>query len=43
MNEVYQQYFPGVLPARSLVIVPAARGPISFDAIAYRPAAQAAS
>jgi 2-iminobutanoate/2-iminopropanoate deaminase len=37
MNEVYTEYFTGVLPARSLVPVPAARGPVSFDAIAYVP------
>jgi 2-iminobutanoate/2-iminopropanoate deaminase len=37
MNEVYVQYFTGVLPARSLVPVPGARGPVSFDAIAYVP------
>lgn len=37
MNEVYRQYFTGVLPARSLVLVAGARGPISFDAIAVVP------
>lgn len=38
VNEVYREYFPGpVLPARSLVPVPGARTPVSFDAIAYRP------
>jgi 2-iminobutanoate/2-iminopropanoate deaminase len=37
VNEIYQTYFPGpVLPARSLVPVPGARSPVSFDAIAYR-------
>ena len=37
MNEVYRQYFTGILPARSLVLVAGARGPISFDAIAAVP------
>jgi len=37
VNEVYRTYFTGpVLPARSLVPVPGARTPVSFDAIAYR-------
>lgn len=37
VNEVYQQYFTGpLLPARSLIAVPGARSPVSFDAIAYR-------
>ncbi len=39
MNDVYRQYFTGVLPARALVSVPGARGPIGFDAIAYLPEA----
>ena len=39
VNEVYREYFTGpVLPARSLVPVPGARTPVSFDAIAYRTA-----
>lgn len=37
MNEVYQQFFSAPLPARSLVPVPGSRGPVSFDAVAYRP------
>jgi len=36
VNEVYRDYFAGpVLPARSLVPVPGARLPVTFDAIAY--------
>ncbi len=34
VNEVYQTYFRGTLPARSLVIV-ADGSPVSFDAIAF--------
>lgn len=37
MNEVYREFFTGVLPARSLVPVPGSRGPVSFDAIGYIP------
>jgi 2-iminobutanoate/2-iminopropanoate deaminase len=37
MNEVYVRSFTGVLPARSLVMTPTARGPVSFDAIAAVP------
>ncbi|TAK25519.1 MAG: hypothetical protein EPO26_03905 [Chloroflexota bacterium] len=38
INEVYTQYFANEpRPARSLVTVPAARSPVSFDAIAYVP------
>ena len=37
VNEAYCEYFSGpVLPARSLVPVPGARLPVTFDAIAYR-------
>jgi 2-iminobutanoate/2-iminopropanoate deaminase len=38
INEVYQQYFASEpRPARALVPVASARGPVSFDAIAYVP------
>jgi len=37
INEVYAQYVPDPKPVRSLVVVQGARGPVSFDAIAYVP------
>lgn len=37
INEVYAQYIPDPKPVRSLVLVQGARGPVSFDAIAYVP------
>jgi 2-iminobutanoate/2-iminopropanoate deaminase len=35
MNEVYRQYFTGVLPARTLVVVPGSPSLIGFDAIGF--------
>lgn len=38
VNEVYTQYFANEpRPARALVVLGSARGPVSFDAIAYVP------
>ncbi len=37
INEVYQTYFTGIRPARSLVRVGGPAGGCSFDAIAYIP------
>ena len=38
VNEVYTQYITDEpRPARALVLVQGARGPVSFDAIAYVP------
>jgi 2-iminobutanoate/2-iminopropanoate deaminase len=37
INEVYAEYIPDPKPVRSLVLVQGARGPVSFDAIAYVP------
>jgi enamine deaminase RidA (YjgF/YER057c/UK114 family) len=37
MNEAYLRFFSDPLPARTLITTPGSRGPVSFDAIAYRP------
>lgn len=38
VNEVYTRYFDKEpRPARALIVLPGARGPVSFDAIAYVP------
>ncbi len=38
VNEVYTRYFANEpRPARALILLPGARGPVSFDAIAYVP------
>lgn len=38
MNEVYSQYFRAEpRPARALLLLPGARGPVTFDAVAYVP------
>ena len=38
VNEVYTRYFTSEpRPARALVLLPGARSPVSFDAIAYVP------
>ena len=37
VNEVYQTYFTGILPARSLVPTPAMCAACSFDAVGFVP------
>jgi 2-iminobutanoate/2-iminopropanoate deaminase len=38
VNEVYSQYFANEpRPPRALIVLPGARGPVSFDAIGYVP------
>ena len=37
INEVYETYFTGIRPARSLVRVGGPRGTCSFDAVGYVP------